>query len=1031
MTTTNPPLTADRAEIVRALAAILEPGQVTELRALDVVTPTYRQPHTVSGYFDDPDALADAAVRLATAPGVYIVPNPVNRALLARANNRARDVNKRDALTSDKDIVGRRWLLIDCDADRPAGISSSDDEHDAALARAGEIRDSLLDEGWPEPIVADSGNGAHLMYRVELPTDDGGLVKRCLEALGERFDDGAVHIDQTVFNPARIWKLYGTPARKGDNTPERPHRLARLLSVPATLTVVPREMLEILAGQSPAEAATPNHPNGRTILPSTFDLDAFMSRHFPDAHGPTPYQGGRRWVLRACAWDPSHTDHSAWVIEWGNGAIAAGCSHNSCQGRGWRDLRQTMEPGCYDPKPGSGAPLPQTAPGATEWETPVPFFVANLPPFPTDALPDWWAEFVEAEAIATQTPTVLAGMLTLAAVATACAKKVEVEVRAGWREPVNVFTAIALGPGNRKTAVVRDVAEPLEAWERAEAERCRPEIAEAQARRKVAESRLQQLQSQAAKANPEEADALVAEVAELAREVASMRVPSQPRLLADDCTPEKLSTLLAEQGGRMAVLTAEGDVFDLMAGRYGNGANFGVFLRGHAGDNLRVDRVGRPPEFVEEPALTLGLAVQPDVIRGLVEQPGFRGRGLLARFLYAWPEDSLGRRAINPPAVPVTTRTTYWRALRALLALPTATDEQGQPVAHRLRLASDAHRRLIAFETRVEPQLGAMGEMGAIPDWGAKLAGAVVRIAGLLHMARYHADAEPWLRPITEPTVQAAIRIGEYLIPHARASFIEMGSDETIEDAKHLLAWLERAGVDRFTQREAHYANRGRFKDAEQVAAALSKLEAHGYVRECEAEERPGRGRKPGPTYEVNPDAFRANFVQFVHCSEGDSPSPALAGEEENGSYSRTLPVNTRNIEQNEQNSAGIAPDDDAVNALNTEQNEQNSPGIIVAGDAGSKYAEQIEQNEQNSAGVAPDDEAPSPPVARPGVAPDAVAAVLREGECRGWPALQAGPVMIAGGETAWRAFAEFARAEAVVAVLNACLADVSGEVPA
>ncbi len=223
----------DPAEIRRALDLLLQPGQVTELRALEVTTPEYRRPHTVSGYFDDPDALASAAMKIAPyAKGIYVTPNPVNPALLARSANRIRPLTERDASTSDADIVARRWLPIDADPRRPSGISATDAEHAAALARVRQIRDALAAEGWPAPILADSGNGGHLLYAIDLPPDDGGQVRRALEALAFRFDDDLVGIDQKVFNPARIWKLYGTPARKGDSTPDRPHRLARILEAP-------------------------------------------------------------------------------------------------------------------------------------------------------------------------------------------------------------------------------------------------------------------------------------------------------------------------------------------------------------------------------------------------------------------------------------------------------------------------------------------------------------------------------------------------------------------------------------------------------------------------------------------------------------------------------------------------------------------------------------------------------------------------------------------------------------------------------
>jgi len=219
-------------ETVRAMRLILEPGQVTELRALGVSTSDYKRPHTVSGYFDDAEALAREAEQLTPyANGVYFIPNVVNPALLARAENRVRPVGQ-EPLTSDKDIVARRWLLVDIDAKRPSGISSTNSEHDAAITKARQIREVLAGKGWPQPILADSGNGAHLMYRIDLPVDDEGLVKRILEGLSLQFDDEHSHVDTTVHNPARIWKLYGTLSRKGDDVQDRPHRMARILEAP-------------------------------------------------------------------------------------------------------------------------------------------------------------------------------------------------------------------------------------------------------------------------------------------------------------------------------------------------------------------------------------------------------------------------------------------------------------------------------------------------------------------------------------------------------------------------------------------------------------------------------------------------------------------------------------------------------------------------------------------------------------------------------------------------------------------------------
>jgi hypothetical protein len=182
----NPPIRPDAEETRRALQALFQPGQVIELRALEVRAGS-REGLTASGYFMDHAALVEAALTVAeSAKGVYVTLNEINPALLARAVNRVRIVRDKDPLTSDGDVVRRRWLPIDCDPTRPAGISSTDEEHALAIERAKEIRAALRAEGWDEPILADSGNGAHLLYRVDLPRDDGAFTRDFLADLAAR-----------------------------------------------------------------------------------------------------------------------------------------------------------------------------------------------------------------------------------------------------------------------------------------------------------------------------------------------------------------------------------------------------------------------------------------------------------------------------------------------------------------------------------------------------------------------------------------------------------------------------------------------------------------------------------------------------------------------------------------------------------------------------------------------------------------------------------------------------------------------------
>ncbi|MEN6343078.1 MAG: hypothetical protein ABFC89_11040, partial [Methanospirillum sp.] len=178
-----------------ALDLLLAPGSVAELRALG------RDGRVASGYFDDLAKLADAVEPMDAAGqyrGIYVTLNPVNPALLARRANRVEGrLGRGDPTTADADIVRRRWLPVDVDPIRPSGVSSTADEHRAACAVARAIRDALGAEGWPAPVVADSGNGAHLLYRIDLPNDDDAtaLVKAVLAALDERFSTGSAKVD--------------------------------------------------------------------------------------------------------------------------------------------------------------------------------------------------------------------------------------------------------------------------------------------------------------------------------------------------------------------------------------------------------------------------------------------------------------------------------------------------------------------------------------------------------------------------------------------------------------------------------------------------------------------------------------------------------------------------------------------------------------------------------------------------------------------------------------------------------------------
>lgn len=477
------------------------------------------------------------------------------------------------------------------------------------------------------------------------------------------------------------------------------------------------------------------------------------------------------------------------------------------------------------------------------WPDPILPGTLRTPDIPPNILPSWLGDMARAVSESTQTPPALAVMSALAVLATVLQRRFEVAPFGdSYTEPLALWTLSASPSGTRKSAVLNAMLGPLVYWEKLLRDRMRSDIAKVNATRAVAKKRIERLLADAAKAKePSEREAIRADVEREETEMPEEIRP--PRLFTGDTTAERLQAMLVEHGERMAVHSDEAGIFLIMAGIYNGGAaNIDVFLQGHAGSPMRVDRAGRSAH-VDKPALSFGLLIQPDVMSEVAGSSRFRGSGLLARFLYAMPASNVGKRDVRRHApIPDDVAEEYKRYLFSLLeGVP------GPVEAPKVLTLSEAAREVwLDLAEEIEREQGEGGRYESISDWTSKLPGAVARIAALLQLAHTGLEAVD----VGHAAMDRALCLGRLLIPHAQAAFGMLGTDAVDSDAVAILKWVRANELSEFTRRECQKAQEGRFRSVERLQKALARLDHQDVVREFK---RHNKGAPPTTAYKVNP----------------------------------------------------------------------------------------------------------------------------------------------------------------------------------
>jgi putative DNA primase/helicase len=421
------------------------------------------------------------------------------------------------------------------------------------------------------------------------------------------------------------------------------------------------------------------------------------------------------------------------------------------------------------------------------WPDPIPLEdYSKLPQFLSDSLDDIGNEMVRTVSEVNQVDTGLTGTIYLAILSTCLAKKGIVDLKT-HTEPINLYVCSVLPSGERKSSTSEIMSRPIYLAQR----------------------------------------------------------ESLSPVVVDDVTPEKLGSLMAENDERMAILSSEGGIFDIMAGRYGKKlGNLDLYLKAHAGDSWSAHRISREANTMTKPALTICLTVQPELIKQIGSNNQLRGRGLLARFLYCYCKPQAGFRTRHNKELSHEVLKKYADHIVNLMNIPLAERIFG--------LTKHAQGQWDNFYNTIEVEMREGGRLYLLRDWGSKLAGATARISGLLHMAKYGAKSGNY--PIDADTVMNAITFGGYFMEHAIATFGQMTEDSNIESAKKILGHIMRDDVDKFRGREVIKHTGIRLMD--EVNKGLKVLLERCYIKEC-ASEYSGKGRPENTTYQVNPKITR------------------------------------------------------------------------------------------------------------------------------------------------------------------------------
>ena len=480
-----------------------------------------------------------------------------------------------------------------------------------------------------------------------------------------------------------------------------------------------------------------------------------------------------------------------------------------------------------------------------EWEMPIPFDEYSLPSFPINTLPEVIRNYAIAIAESTQTPIDMAATSAIAVLSVCLQGKYKVQPKQDWTEPLNTFVLNVMEPSERKSAVESAMVKPLNIYEQEYNKKNAGLFEKTKMQKRILEKRQRVIEEQFSKGKATDED-----VTKIADEIANFKELKPLKLFVDDITAEKLVSVLADSDEKTAILSSESGIFDTLAGKYSQMVGIDAMLKGYSGDSIKVDRIGRTSEVINNPKLTILLMAQPCVIQGLMQNSSFRNRGLTARFLYCRPLSFVGKRVYRSKPLTKDVYIKYESCITNLL--------EDESVDELITFSKEADLLIEKFSNELEPRL--KGDLSDISDWAGKLVGNICRIAGLICRSSTHRTTDFLKVPdplvVSKEQMESAIKIGEYFIEHAKSIFMIMSNSSEVKDnCKKVVEFLKRKGKSEFNRRDLMR----QFKTLENADAAqlvINRLIDYGYIAEKNTFASVKGGRPALPVYIVNPLIF-------------------------------------------------------------------------------------------------------------------------------------------------------------------------------